>query len=171
MGSFVSRKLRSNIVEVRSHLGKAGGKVLADVGEVVATTEGFDERDHFVEIVPRSRGEEVVFDLIVETTPNPIGDEAVSHVARGEKLDGDKVGDGIVVGDLFHGMMVKEDDESNTEATNHVGDEEKCNGGEDGRHEGKDAQLPDPETDNGSFGEGVRFAVSRIWGRRHCRKE
>lgn len=65
--------------------------VVCQVVQVVFSAEIHDQIPCSGEITPGQGWEEMVLDLVVQTTPEPVGEFAGGHVSRGEDLESGKV--------------------------------------------------------------------------------
>lgn len=139
----------SNFLEMGKNLARSFDDAGLVILESVLRAELFGENGNFVEVVARSGREEMVFDLVIKASAEPVGqsERILSDVARGGDLEFPEIGSlGRIVD--FHAVVSEGEDDGESETAGDVGDEDEPESVEKGgvhRCDGKVPSVVKPE--------------------------
>lgn len=119
----IFRILSGHFTQVTKDIVHALGERLGLVGQAVVLAELLDEWADLEEIVARHCREQVMLDLKVKTSREPVHPPARVNIHGGGQLESSKAG--LELGRMFAAVMVHEDDVSNTSATDKFRNDDK----------------------------------------------
>lgn len=114
-----------NLVQTSKDLGSSINHAGGVVSDTVLLAKRRDGRLDLGKVVARHRGEQVVLDLVVKATSEPVGEQTGVDITTSDDLLGEEIHvDSLLLGDDGHTVMVQREDQSQQVTADSLGDQE-----------------------------------------------